>query len=126
MSKLPTKKTNDHLANERTFLAWIRTSIGIMGLGFVVVKFSMFIKQITLMLGGNTPHHIQQGYSSLIGIILVALGSLTALMAFLNYKKIEKQIDQEQYYSTNPLITILTSGLILVSALLIWYLIDNI
>ena len=35
----------DHLANERTFLAWIRTSIGIMGFGFVVVKFSRFICQ---------------------------------------------------------------------------------
>jgi hypothetical protein len=35
----------DHLANERTFLAWIRTSIGIMGFGFVVVKFSRFLRQ---------------------------------------------------------------------------------
>lgn len=35
----------DHLANERTFLAWIRTSIGIMGFGFVVVKFSRFLCQ---------------------------------------------------------------------------------
>ncbi|WP_229663535.1 YidH family protein [Pedobacter quisquiliarum] len=33
----------DHLANERTFLAWIRMSIGIMGFGFVVVKFSRFL-----------------------------------------------------------------------------------
>ncbi|WP_345229811.1 DUF202 domain-containing protein [Olivibacter ginsenosidimutans] len=38
---------NDHLANERTFLAWIRTSLTFMGLGFVVVKFSLFIKQLT-------------------------------------------------------------------------------
>ncbi|QEM08229.1 DUF202 domain-containing protein [Mucilaginibacter rubeus] len=33
---------SDHLANERTFLAWIRTSIALMGFGFVVVKFSLF------------------------------------------------------------------------------------
>ena len=47
------KKNNasDHLANERTFLAWIRTSIGIMAFGFVVVKFSLFVKQISLILG---------------------------------------------------------------------------
>ena len=44
-------KTTDHLANERTFLAWMRTSIGIMAFGFVVVKFSLFIKQISLILG---------------------------------------------------------------------------
>ncbi|ADY52797.1 protein of unknown function DUF202 [Pseudopedobacter saltans DSM 12145] len=124
MEKQPQKKTNDHLANERTFLAWIRTSIGIMGLGFVVVKFSMFIKQLTLMLGG-TPHSAQHGFSSLIGIILVALGSLTALTAFLNYKKIQKQIEHEQFFSNNPLITVITCGLILISALLIWYLIES-
>ncbi|MBB5439184.1 uncharacterized membrane protein YidH (DUF202 family) [Pedobacter sp. AK017] len=41
----------DHLANERTFLAWIRTSIGIMGFGFVVVKFSLFVRQIGIALG---------------------------------------------------------------------------
>lgn len=35
----------DHMANERTFLAWIRTSIGIMAFGFVVEKFVLFIKQ---------------------------------------------------------------------------------
>lgn len=39
----------EHLANERTLLAWIRTSIGIMAFGFVVVKFSLFIKQISLL-----------------------------------------------------------------------------
>jgi putative membrane protein len=41
---------SDHLANERTFLAWIRTSVAIMGFGFVVVKFALFIKQIPLVL----------------------------------------------------------------------------
>ncbi len=43
--------TSDHLANERTFLAWIRTSIGIMAFGFVVVKFSLFVKQLSILVG---------------------------------------------------------------------------
>jgi len=34
----------EHLANERTLLAWMRTSIAIMAFGFVVVKFSLFIR----------------------------------------------------------------------------------
>lgn len=47
------KQTNasDHLANEQTFLAWIRTSLGVMAFGFVVVKFSLFVKQIAILLG---------------------------------------------------------------------------
>ena len=43
-----------HMANERTFLAWIRTSIGIMAFGFVVEKFALFMKQC-LMFWENHP-----------------------------------------------------------------------
>lgn len=45
----PTINPSDHLANERTFLAWVRTSIALMGFGFVVVKFSLFIKQLSIV-----------------------------------------------------------------------------
>lgn len=125
MNNQPQKKTSDHLANERTLLAWIRTSIGIMGFGFVVVKFSLFVKQVSLILH-NQQHTIQKGYSAAIGVTLVALGAMTALFAYLNYKKVEKEIDRDTYGSANPLIVFATFGLILVSALLIWYLIDSI
>ena len=71
---------NDHLANERTFLAWIRTSIAIMGFGFVVVKFSLFIRQLSFALGEkNVPPG--KGYSPVIVIALVIIGSLMALLA---------------------------------------------
>ena len=53
------QNASDHLANERTLLAWVRTCIGIMAFGFVVVKFSLFIKQISLVLGKDTIiHHL--------------------------------------------------------------------
>ena len=68
----------DHLANERTFLAWIRTSIAIMAFGFVVVKFALFVKQITRILGeGHNDITLpNRGYSALIGIALVDLEPL--------------------------------------------------
>jgi uncharacterized membrane protein YidH (DUF202 family) len=64
---------SDHLANERTLLAWTRTSIGIMAFGFVVVKFSLFVKQLSLALGKEyiIP---SRGYSAIAGILLVAVG----------------------------------------------------
>ena len=116
-------KPNDHLANERTFLAWIRTSIGIMGFGFIVVKFSMFVRQISLILEEKIP---QPGHSGLIGVLLVAIGALTAVVAFLKYKKIEKQLRAGQYYNSNPFISILTVAMVLISVLLIGYLIQSI
>ncbi|HET8995258.1 MAG TPA: DUF202 domain-containing protein, partial [Acetobacteraceae bacterium] len=35
---------SDHAANERTFLAWIRTAIAIMAFGFLVAKFNLFLR----------------------------------------------------------------------------------
>ena len=80
------KNITNHLANERTFLAWIRTSIGIMAFGFVVVKFSLFVKQFTLLLNKEDVVH-QKGYSAIMGIVLVAAGMITSIFAFIRYKK---------------------------------------
>ena len=38
----PNSNCREHLANERTFLAWVRTSIAIIAFGFVIEKFSLF------------------------------------------------------------------------------------
>ena len=74
----------DHLANERTYLAWIRTSIGVMGFGFVVVKFSLFAREISKALDVKTSAHAT-GYSHTIGTSLVALGALIILFSYLRY-----------------------------------------
>jgi len=116
---------SDHLANERTFLAWIRTSIGIMAFGFVVVKFSLFVKQISLILGkGNVIQN--RGYSAIVGIVLVAVGTITSFLSYIRYKQTEKQLNEGYYTHSSLLITVLTAFIFLVSVLLIAYLIDSI
>ena len=117
-------KPNDHLANERTYLAWVRTGIGIMAFGFVVVKFSLFVKQIGFVLQTkvSTPSH---RYSSIIGIILVALGTLAILFAFLQYRKTEQQLKSGHYKPTTLLTTLLTGVIFLISILLIAYLLES-
>lgn len=114
-------KPNDYLANERTFLAWMRTSIGIMGFGFIVVKFSMFIKHITLIIDGQISLS-ELSNSGVIGMLLVIVGVLTAVMALINYKRIKKQLQTGDYTSSNPLTTFLTVGMVLISIILIWFL----
>ena len=116
----------EHLANERTLLAWIRTSIGIVVFGFVVVKFSLFIKQISLLLGENSPHPPQPGYSSMIGILLVAVGAMVLLFSYLKYKQTEKQLNNQAFKSSSKLIFSLTIIIFSISVLLILYLIENI
>jgi len=125
-SNSPHKATpNDHLANERTFLAWIRTSIAIMGFGFVVVKFSLFIRQLSVALGEKTVLP-GKGYSPVIGISLVVIGAVMTLLAFVRYRNIEKHLIKGTYFPSFMLSLLLTVAILIVSLLLILYLVPNI
>ncbi len=110
-----------HMANERTFLAWIRTSIAIMAFGFVVEKFSLFVKQMAYYLGKETTPP-PPGYSSLIGIILVGLGVVMGVLAFIRYKKVETQIEEDTYKTSAILSVLLFLSLLSVGVFLILYL----
>jgi len=118
------------MANERTFLAWIRTSIGIMAFGFVVEKFALFVRQISYFLGkaGLPESHIlppPRGYSSVFGIFLVGLGAMMGVLSFVRYKKIEKQIDEDTYQPSLILDILLTISILAIGIFLVIYLIHS-
>lgn len=121
----------DHLANERTFLAWIRTGLGIIVLGFVIERFSIFIKRMAFYLSCNPKldqnHAIFMltRHESLFGVLLVILGVLLCIFAFFKFKKIEKQINAGTYYSSMWLDIILTLSVIVIGIFLIIYLIQG-
>lgn len=117
---------SDHLANERTLLAWIRTSIGIMAFGFVVVKFSLFVKQISLLIDKEKMGPPHSTYSDDVGIVLVVVGALTIILAFIRYRQTEKRLESGTYYHSSKLLTMITFAIFLVSILLIVYLANNI
>jgi putative membrane protein len=122
--KLPS--ATDHLANERTFLAWIRTSIAIMAFGFVVVKFALFIQQIALVVGdSNTKLLPNRGYSAVLGIVLVGIGALMALLSYYRYKRIEKDLLSDAFHPSSKISTLFTFAIILVGLLLIVYLLPS-
>ena len=115
---------SDLLANERTFLAWVRTGIGIMAFGFVVVKFSLFIKQLAVILGNKV--EIQpKGYSSITGIVLVAFGILLILFSFLSYKRTEKQLNAGDYRQSDFLTGLVALFIFAVGMFLLIYLIES-
>ena len=115
-----------HMANERTFLAWIRTSIGIMAFGFVLEKFSLFTKQMALLMGQQNIAHISipsHGYSAVLGISMVALGTVMGALSFVRYRKVQKQIDTEAWHSSYTLDAVLTFFVVMIGILLVTYLI---
>ncbi|MBN2730154.1 MAG: DUF202 domain-containing protein [Bacteroidales bacterium] len=117
-----------HLANERTFLAWIRTSIGIMAFGFVVEKFALFLKQMSVFFDKSTTENQlppSQEYPAFIGIFLVVLGVFLVLLAFLRYKKVERQIEADTFQPSSVLNIILAVSILAVGIFLIAYLIQS-
>ena len=116
----------DHLANERTFLAWIRTSIALMGFGFVIVKFALFIREISYVLGEKIAQPQAKGYSAVIGVTMVALGAIMATLAYMRYRKIEKQLNNNTYFPSKWLSALVTLSIIIGAVLLVLYLLPNI
>ena len=118
-----------HMANERTFLAWIRTSIGIMAFGFVVEKFAFFMKNLSSFLGKSIAHESTAssvGYSSIFGIVLVAFGALMGVLAFIRYKKVEREIDEDTYRPSLLLDILLTMLILGMGIFFVIYMIYNI
>jgi len=109
----------DHLANERTFLAWVRSCIAIMALGFVVARFGLLIRE----LGPNAPRHTPVGLSTGFGVALVACGAALMILATLRYRDAARAIDRADYHPSPTLILLLSGGLVAVGALLVAYLI---
>ena len=88
------KRFTDHAANERTYLAWIRTSIAIMALGFLVEKFNLFITYIGEIMGNSERFH-SSASAEIVGFILLILSiaiTIASTIRFLTYKK---NIDSE-------------------------------
>ena len=124
-----------HMANERTFLAWIRTSISIMAFGFVVEKFSLFVRQFSYFLeqsghlpctGVQTAVSQPVGYSSILGALLVGFGAVMGVLAFIRYKKVERQIDEDTYQPSRVLNLMLIISIMAVAVFLVMYLIHSI
>jgi uncharacterized membrane protein YidH (DUF202 family) len=113
-----------HMANERTFLAWIRTSISIMAFGFVVEKFSLFVKQLSYYLGKEASPPAP-GYSSVVGVILVGLGAVMGVLAYFRYRSVERQIENDNYAPLPILSVLLMLSVLAIGLFLVLYLIHT-
>jgi putative membrane protein len=74
---------SDYLAAERTFLAWIRTGLALMGFGFVVARFGLFLREIAM-----TTHDLRfesTGASLWMGTALLLLGAVVNVAASVNH-----------------------------------------
>ncbi|MFN3406938.1 MAG: YidH family protein [Caldimicrobium sp.] len=123
--KKPSRNRRVHMANERTFLSWVRTSLGIMAFGFIIEKFSLFVRQMSVLLGKEV-NLASREYASFFGVILIALGAIMVILAFIRYKKVEKEIEEDTYKPSILLDLLLTILIITIGIFFIIYLLHSI
>lgn len=112
--------TNNHLANERTFLAWIRSSISIIVFGFVVSKFGIALREFFLVQG----HHIKESNDSLImGVTFMSVGIIIALTSTFRYQITKRQIEACNFKPANIIVILLGLFAALFGLVLMIYLI---
>jgi putative membrane protein len=79
-----------YFAAERTFLAWIRTGLGLMGVGFAVSRFGLFLREFR---SSATQVPVQStGLSEWSGVALVALGVLVTLSATVRHFQLVREL----------------------------------
>jgi putative membrane protein len=87
------KNYSDHAANERTFLAWVRTSIAVTAFGFLVERFDLFL---TLAGSSALDRHItvsRPEFGRVAGLVLIVAGMVMVMLAALRFAKTAKEID---------------------------------
>jgi len=92
-----------YFAAERTFLAWIRTGLGLMGFGFVVARFGLFLKELALTrpdLGSKS-----SGFSLWVGTALILLGVAVNLISTLSYYQEIAQLNRGETAANQHSIT---------------------
>ncbi|MGM0875343.1 MAG: YidH family protein [Bacillota bacterium] len=104
------KYIQQHLANERTFLAWIRTAIAIIGVGFLVTNLHFTMKSSLSPIGDLL--------ANIIGLSSVGLGILTIIMATVAYMKKINAINNQTFRT--PKTTVIILGIFVIMIALVF------
>jgi putative membrane protein len=87
------------LAAERTLLAWIRTGVALMGFGFVVARFGLFLRELAAANAWKVQGRLN---ASAIGVTLVAVGLFVNLWASLRHRRMVRRMMQGEPFDASP------------------------
>src|SRR5437764_11270198 len=90
------ERYSDHAANERTFLAWVRTAIAIMAFGLLVQKFDLFLRIAGSSLDARPLTAGSQIVGDVAGLLLIVLGGVVMALAAVRFRKTTLEIDAKE------------------------------
>jgi len=86
----------DHLANERTFLAWVRTGVAFVVFGFAIGRFAIAIRQ-WMQMQGQAHVVLTSGLSVWLGTVAILAGVLVSMAGLVRYRRTREQIDSGNF-----------------------------
>jgi len=113
-------RARDHLANERTFLAWVRTSVAIVVFGFAIGRFAIALRQLTEF-QGHVPK--STGFSVWMGAISILAGVALAVAGLMRYRRTRTQLDEGKFEPAGFVVDLVTVVTVLFGLALAAYLI---
>jgi putative membrane protein len=113
-------RARDHLANERTYLAWIRTGVATIVFGFAVGRFSTALQELLRLEGKPEP---TPGLTAWLGMISIVAGVLLIVAGLFRYRKTRVQIDTDSFEPAGAIIDLVAILLALFGIVLAGYLV---
>jgi putative membrane protein len=110
-TKRRSDRVRDHLANERTYLAWMRSAIALMGFGIVIVRIRMF----------QPPMMPSTGISWKLGLAFAVVGLLTVWLSTQHYFGVRRDIDEDTYEPGDRWVMLFSLAVLLLGAGIIYY-----
>ena len=107
-------RARDHMANTRTLLAWIRTSVALIGLGFVVARFGLFLRALDAQAGHGAAS--ASPLSGVIGVGLVLIGVLVGGLSLRRFRQIEGSIEAG-HFRLDVSVELITAGAVIIAGL---------
>ncbi len=105
-------RIRDHLANERTYLAWMRSGIALLGFGVVIVRLRILNPPLAPQLPGS-------GWK--LGLLFALVGLLTVLFSAQHYFQVRRNIEQDTYEPGDRGVVLSSAAILLLGLGVLYY-----
>ena len=103
---------NDELANDRTYLAWLRTGIALFGLGFVVAK-------IAYLINDDPKGLSDRDFYTIVGVLIVLSGAVIVGLGFWQHRTVARSIARDETPVADPAWPLVVTAMSVVGAVVL-------